>query len=388
MFTKKVSIIYLTKTKLKLAVVKLGKDPQIIKSDETSWNKDSLGDSFKQAKKQLKSKSIRILLGDDLSYVLSLNIPFDTKSKDERQLIETKIKPEIPEILSSDDWDFKETGRKTQKDKQVIAFAPVKSSFTLISQALVDSGLKAEAIEPAVVAKIRNTDPVIGIALKKDLKGKDEKVLNLNIKKLLPSKPKDNVTGPDPVTKKGSEEASSKPKPIKDSPSPLVTPKSDKPKLNKNIIIVFIVTLVLGALVTGGILVQRSALEKRPTPTPTPLAIPSPSPNPTPTPSPSPEPEIVLSDHKVQALNGTGGRGVAGAVKDILEAEGFEDVKADNADELDHVKTTIQLKADIPDAVWNTIERALNSDYDLVKSDDPLTEDSDYDVIITVGELI
>jgi len=58
MFTKKISIIYLTKDKLKLAVIKLGKNPKILKSDETDWNKDSLAESFRQAKKQLKTKSI------------------------------------------------------------------------------------------------------------------------------------------------------------------------------------------------------------------------------------------------------------------------------------------------------------------------------------------
>ncbi len=400
MFTKKIPIIYLSKTKLKVVLVKLGKEPKVVKADETGWNKDSLADSFKQAKKQLKAKTIRLLLADDLSYVLQLNIPFNTKPADERKLIEEKIKPEIPEILEHDDWDFKETGRKTQKDKQVIAFAPVKSAFTLISQALTDANLKVEAIEPEVVSKVRNNDPLIGIALKKDLKGKDEKVLNLNLKKLLPSKPK--VTGSDPVTDKSKPEAtkpSTDKKPdgselqAKADPDKIGTssePKKEpeKPKVNKSLIIIFAVTLALGALVTGGILVQKSALEKRPSPTPTPLIIASPEPSPSPTPSPSPEPEIVLSEYKIQSLNGTGGKGIAGAVKDLLEAEGFEDVDADNADELDHTQTTVQLKQDTPDAVWNTIERALNSDYDLVKSKEPLTEDSDYDVIITVGELI
>ncbi|MFH2061523.1 MAG: hypothetical protein ABIJ43_00900, partial [Candidatus Beckwithbacteria bacterium] len=183
MFTKKIPIIYLTKNKLKVVLVKLGKEPKVLKADETSWNKDSLAELFKQAKKQLKTKSVRILLAEDLSYVLQLNIPFDTKLKNERSLIEEKIKSEIPEILEDDDWDFKETGRKTQSDKQVIAFAPVKSSFTLISQALTDAGLKVEAIEPEVVSKIRHENPLIGLALKTDLKGKDEKVLNLKPKK-------------------------------------------------------------------------------------------------------------------------------------------------------------------------------------------------------------
>jgi len=386
MFTKKIPIIYLTKDKLKVVLVKLGKQPKIIKSDETGWNKDSLADSFKQAKKQLKAKTIRLLLADDLSYVLQLNIPFDTKLNNERQLVEEKIKTEIPEILDHDDWDYKETGRKTQNDKQIIAFAPVQSAFTLISQALADANLKVEAVEPEVVSKIRNTNPLIGIALKKDLKGKDEKVLNITPKKLEPlgselpvPRPRDD---PDAVG------TSSEPEKISSKDS--LEPKKEvkKPKVNKTLIISFLTTLILGALIAGGILVQRSALEKRPSPTPTPLVIPSQEPSPTPTPLPSPEPEIILSDYTIQVLNGTGGKGVAGVVKDLLEAEGFEEINADNAEELNYQKTTIQLKVDTPDAVWSTIDRTLNSDYDLEKSESPLSKDSDYDVIITVGELL
>ncbi len=397
MFTKKIPILYLSKSKLKVVLVTLGKEPKVIKSDETGWNKDSLADSFKQAKKQLKAKSVRLLLADDLSYVLELNIPFDTKPADERKLIKDLIKPEIPEILEADDWDFKETGRKTQKDKQIIAFAPVKSSFSLISQALTDANLKVEAIEPEVVSKVRNSNPLIGMALKQDLKGKDEKVLNLNIKKLIPTKPKPtkkskSKEAPKPTTEKPESEVKPSPETKTPTPQPAAPkstpPEPEKPRVNKNLVIIFSVTLALGALVTGGILVQRSALEKRPSPTPSPRVFASPTPNPSPTPSPSPEPEVVLSDYKIVSLNGTGGRGVAGAVKDILEAEGFEDVEAANAQKLNHTKTTVQLKSNTPDAVWDTIERALNSDYDLVKSETNLTEDDDYDVIITVGELL
>lgn len=392
MFAKKIPIIYLSKTKLKVALIKLGKNPKIIKTDETGWNKDSLGESFKQAKKQLKSKSIRILLGDDLSYVLSLNIPFDTKSSDERELIKDKIKPEIPEILEHDDWDFKETGRKTQKDKQVIAFAPVKSVFSLISQSLADANLKLQAIEPEIVSKIRNENPLIGIALKKDLKGKDEKVLNLIPKKLktLQSKvEKSSVTllakaDPDAIS------ASLKPKKVKTSektpPPPSTNPQTLK--INKTIIIIFVITLALGSLVTGGILVQRNALESRPNSTPAPLIIPSPEPSPTPSPSPSPEPEIVLSDYKIQALNGTGGKGVAGAVKDLLEENGFKDVAADNANKLNHQQTTVQLKENTPEKVWQTIEQTLNSAYEVTRSAELLADDSKYNVIITVGEKV
>lgn len=390
MFTKKIPIIYLTKDKLKLVLVKLGKEPKVLKSDEISWNKDSLGESFKQAKKQLKTKTIRLLLADNLSYILQLNIPFDVKSANEKDLVKSKIKPEMPEILESEDWGFKESGRKTQSDKQIIAFAPVKSSFSLISQALVDAGLKAEAVEPEVISKIRHENPLIGIALKTDLKGKDERTLNIIPKKLLPSKPKPEKT--QVVTPKDGSKLQVKadPKQSQGTNSELKKKsppdKPQKSKINKTFIIIFLTTLVLGSLITGGILVQRNALESRPSPTPSSLAIASPEPTPSPTPSPSPEPKIILSDFKIQALNGTGGKGVAGAVKDLLEAEGFEGVKADNAPKLDHIESIVQLKADTPNAVWEIINQILNTDYDLVKNIEPLTDDNDYDVIITVGQ--
>ncbi|MEA3355433.1 MAG: LytR C-terminal domain-containing protein [Patescibacteria group bacterium] len=377
MFNKKIPIIYLTKDKLKAVLVKTGKAPAIIKSDEITWSKDSLDKAFVQVKKQLKTKSIRILLSDELSYVLSLNIPFNTKVKDERKLIEEKIKPEIPEILENENWDFKETGRKTQSDKQIIAFAPVKSIFTLISQALVDANLKLQAIEPKTISKIRNPNPVIGLALKKDLKGRDEKVLNLSLKKLSPTKLK--------PSKSQSSELPAVRNEVKDSSEP----KKLKPKPNKTLIIAFIVTLTLGALITGGILVQRNALQNNLKPSPSPLIVASPNPTPSPSPSPSPEPEIevTLSDYKILVLNGTGGRGVAGTVKDILEAKDFVEIIADNADELDHQKTSVQLKTNTPETVWTIIERSLNSDYDLIKNQTPLTDDNEYDVIITVGKL-
>ncbi|MFH1280286.1 MAG: hypothetical protein ABII08_01575, partial [Candidatus Beckwithbacteria bacterium] len=306
MFTKKIPIIYLTKNKLKVVLVKLGKEPKVLKADETSWNKDSLAELFKQAKKQLKTKSVRILLAEDLSYVLQLNIPFDTKLKNERSLIEEKIKSEIPEILEDDDWDFKETGRKTQSDKQVIAFAPVKSSFTLISQALTDAGLKVEAIEPEVVSKIRHENPLIGLALKTDLKGKDEKVLNLKPKKLIQSPPQsktDDGSATLPAQAgnevKDSSELKKETKPPQRKDGPFLEKKP--PLVSKTLLIVFLVTFALSALIIGGILVQRNALESRSTPSPTPLLTATPEPTIDPTPSPlpslSPEPEIVLSEY-------------------------------------------------------------------------------------------
>ena len=95
---------------------------------------------------------------------------------------------------------------------------------------------------------------------------------------------------------------------------------------------------------------------------------PSPEPPPSPSPSPSSKPEIVLTNYKVLALNGTGGKGVAAAVKNILEAQGFENIKADNADSFNFAATEVQLKKDIPNEIWKAIEKALSSNADTVLS--------------------
>ena len=374
MFNKKIPIIYLSKTKLKVALVKLDREPKIVKSDETGWNKDSLTDSFKQAKKQLKAKTVRLLLADDLAYILEFNIPFDTKPSKERTVVKKRVQAEVPEILEHDDWDFKETGRKTQKDKQIIAFAPVKSAFSLISESFTNANVEVAAIEPETISKIRHKNPLIGLALKTDLKGKDKKVLNLKLKKILSSK--------------STPKSEKKELPKSDSKiyEPTVESEKKPPLVNKTFIIIFLITFILSGLVIGGILVQNNALQSRPNPTPSPLVIASPSPIPTPTPSPSPKPEIVLADYKILALNGTGGKGVAAAVKEILEQKGFEDIKADNADSFDFTQTEVQLKPETPEKIWQTIEASLTESYEVTQSAELLEDDSQYDVIITVGE--
>lgn len=374
MFNKKIPIIYLSKTKLKVALVKLDREPKIVKSDETGWNKDSLTDSFKQAKKQLKAKTVRLLLADDLAYILEFNIPFDTKPSKERQVVKKRVQAEVPEILEHDDWDFKETGRKTQKEKQIIAFAPVKSAFSLISESFTNANVEVAAIEPEAISKIRHKDPFIGLALKTDLKGKDKKVLNLKLKKFLSSKP--------------TPKSEKKELPKSDSKiyEPTVESEPPSPPVNKTFIIIFLITFILSGLVIGGILVQNNALQSRPSPTPSPLVISSPKPTPTPTPSPSPEPKIILSDFKILVLNGTGGKGIAAAVKDILEQQGFEDIKADNADSFGFTQTEIQLKSETPEKIWQIIEQALTESYEVTQSAELLKADSQYDAVITVGE--
>ena len=354
MFSHKIPILYFSKDKLKVSLVSVGKSPKVLKTDETGWTSESLKATLIQAKKQLKISNFRLLLADDLSYVVTLKIPLSTPEDKARQLVLDKLTSLIPEILTNQDWDFKETGKKDQTEKEVIAFAPVQDKFLIISQALSEAGIDTEAIEPEVIARFRNEDPLIGLALKSDLKGKDEKVLNII------------------------------PKPPKPTKQSLV---------NKQQLIIFLIILILAGLVVGGVLTSRNALNKNTknlpdstaeiTAPPLPIIEASSSAQA----SPSAQPAIDLTKYKLQVLNGTGGKGVAAAVKDILLAEGFTTITADNADTQNFTLTQVELKLDTPEQIFSTIEQALNDAYEVTRSAKLLTVGSDYDVVITVGQL-
>jgi hypothetical protein len=98
------------------------------------------------------------------------------------------------------------------------------------------------------------------------------------------------------------------------------------------------------------------------------------------------EKEVDLSEYSVQILNGTGGTGVAAAAKQELDNEGFGDLVTGNASAFDYEETEVALKEDVPGSVFEVIKDALEDKYTVVKSKDEVEEDSDYDVVITVGE--
>jgi len=363
MFTKKQAIVFITKDKIKITLVVLGKVPKITPLAEFVWNKDSLLASFQQVKSQIPGKKIRLLLGDDLSYTTNLNIPANIQPKDERQTVTEKVKEVIPELLNNQDWDYKQTGKTNQTDKEIIVFAPVKDKFLLINTAIQQAGLQLEAVEPQIIAKIRNDDPIIGLALKKDLKGEDKTVLNI-----VPEKIKQ------PETPKSPE-----------------SPPAKKPLIKKSYIIIFFIILAISALIIGGINISNNALNKKPVPSPKVLSktvatksISSPSPQASA--SASPQPVFKPADYKIQVLNGFGGKGVASAVKDILLTKGFTDIDTDNADSFDYTATEISLKSNSPAKLFQTIDQALNSLYEVTRSAQLLTSKSEYAVVIIVGE--
>jgi hypothetical protein len=169
--------------------------------------------------------------------------------------------------------------------------------------------------------------------------------------------------------------------------SELKPEKTSNPKSNKGLFVALAITLIVGGALTGGILYSRSASTNqdiRSKAAETPEAVVTEVVTETPTPTPE---EIDLSKYTLQIQNGSGTAGQAGAVDELLQAEGFAEAETANADSYDYEDTEVQLKAGTPKAVYSAIERALNSDYTVVSAD-TLEENSDFDVVIVVGQKI
>ena len=78
--------------------------------------------------------------------------------------------------------------------------------------------------------------------------------------------------------------------------------------------------------------------------------------------------------------------GEAASVADTLKFEGFEQIDTTNASSSGFVKTEVRVKKGAPDFLFEVINKALNSDYDMSLSDDNLEDSSAYDAIIIVGK--
>lgn len=96
---------------------------------------------------------------------------------------------------------------------------------------------------------------------------------------------------------------------------------------------------------------------------------------------------VDLSKYKVQVLNGSGVSGEAGKAQGYLEGVGFKDLKTGNASSFGATSTQVAFKKDIPDEVFTKVKGALDAYYvDVTKSDKPLDDKSQYDIVITVGK--
>ncbi len=146
--------------------------------------------------------------------------------------------------------------------------------------------------------------------------------------------------------------------------------------------LVFIFGLVIGAGLIGGVFYYKVKMEGI---TRTTIIKETPKPEEKeqePTPSPQPK-EVNVKNLKVLILNGSGIKGEAKKVEDLLKKEDFENNETGNADSYNYTDTLVYLKETIGEGIYEKIEKSL-SGFSLKK--DILEEDSLYDIKIIIGK--
>jgi hypothetical protein len=396
MLRKTKIIVAITGDKIVGARVKLARQNKIEKSIAFGWKPETLDMVLSKMKTQLKAKRIRVLIGDDLSYVLRLTMPSTLGKKEEKEYLAKKISEQIPEELSDTQWDYKElyldaTKKPSKEEKKVVVFSPVKGFFEKLSRALEKLDLVVEAIEPEVIAKTRDTDPIIGLAMKKDIKGKDEDVLNIE--------PLETVTveNEDESEELLTEEARRMEKKAegtkqedsqKEGIKKVESRKKKYPLARKLLtaallLVALVVVLILIFFYISGIRKETDFTQSSET---TEESVEEKGSDEAEKVETEREPKAVLSEYKVQILNGSGIAGEALVVSEILQAEGFVDIEMANAASYDYTNTEIKLKEQVPEKVYSTLNRALDSEYLLKRLDSYLDSGSDFDVVIVAGQ--
>lgn len=376
------------------------------------WDGVSLDDVFGRIKKELKIDEIRIVLGNDVSFVTAINMGDMFVS---RENVLKMVKSWMPFEIDNDCFDWKIV-TLSSKEEWVQVVALEKELLMSLSSAVLKHGLKVDLItaigvilgektkdrevpviirwsekeQLSVVAVNGLIDLVVSDIPEEDLmvyakgkwglavnpetvvlsggdfslseavflvktKGDDRLVLNLPIlKQIIAPEKLENETEDKFVPEKIEE---SKP----------------KSKLWIYLLILVIVSGI-GVVVMYNAGLFESLISKKTVE----VVVPSISPTPEITIEPSP---VDLTSFSIQVLNGSGVTGEAASIKTLLINQGFESVDVGNAEATN--EGVIRSKIEIPKAVLDIAEN-ITDDY---KMGEPviLTSESEYDLIVVVG---
>lgn len=162
---------------------------------------------------------------------------------------------------------------------------------------------------------------------------------------------------------------------------------------SKKSVVFFIAIMLLVAFIVmalaGGIYVYLNGVKNLPSstssfeiPFPTSAALATPVPSPSASSSATSKPDYSLFN--VSVLNGSGAIGAATNVRDLVQKGGFKVSYVGNADNFNFPDTIIQVKNTVSADVVAALRNLLVSTYS-VKIGSPLTAQSRYDIVITVG---
>lgn len=343
-------VIFISKELIKAARVTT--DPQLKILSEKEWPLEdiNLPAIFKEIKSYFKSNKARLVLEDSLVYLTQVQIPTTIKEEEQRKAVHAQVEALIPELLTNTDWDYKIDGEEADKFNATV-FAPVKGRYEKIKEAAKVAGLELEAIEPQSFSIKRNENALLGLALKKDIKGKDSEVMNL-------AKTKEMK-----INEKESANTAAQSGNIQEKKAP-----------NKKAIMLGFGIFTALLLIGGGIylVVTLVGKDKPNTNTPVPIVTPQPTPQASPasnlvqeaSPSAQVEPveEVDLADYTISVLNGSGTPGVAALAKEALLEEGFETITTGNAASFTGTSTLIEYGKQTPQKVLDSITTVLEGE--------------------------
>lgn len=145
MFGNKKSILFITKSKVKITKVSLGKSKETI-IGEFDWTYETLSNSLSKFTKII-GNSARLVLSEDFFYVILLSFPYDTILN--KDIIRQKAQELIPENLNETVWDYREIPSvSSSQSKKIQVAAAVKKLFENLSWLILKSGLHVEQLEP------------------------------------------------------------------------------------------------------------------------------------------------------------------------------------------------------------------------------------------------
>lgn len=190
-------------------------------------------------------------------------------------------------------------------------------------------------------------------------------------------------------------------------PTPALDKKPASKKRKRFVFLFFAIVFILLLIYVGSKVLNsnKSSQEADITPTPTeefiiPTDIPAPTEEltstPTQKPTAIPTPKSSTSsidkttkldrkDLTVIVQNGSGEKGVAGKVADILKGIGYNVTSTTNADNFDYSDITIQVKSTKSDFL-PVLKKDLSSDYTIGSSTSDLSSSSSADAVVIVGK--
>lgn len=378
MFTKKIHVLHISKALITLHEVRSNSTAEIKKVYESEWSEKTLQAICDQLIADFDLKKVRLLFSGDCAYVIKYTLAKDIPRDAERAQLFTQMTSLIPETFTDDEWDFKELKTKDSKKKTYLIFVPVMSCYKSISAALSKAHIQVEAIESTQLAQIRHKNPVMGIALKEDLQGKDDEVLNLKLSHNFTETTNGTIS-------KLSTQSEDEPVQIK-----------SEQLLSKKYLLALLLTVLAALILIPSLLYlqknkhtannfNRSLTDKiQPTETPNPTQLP-------PTDllaavTASATVQINFGEYSVSVLNASGTPKAASTVATLLKENGFSTVTVGNSTVSGQVRTNIQVKESSVSAQLSERLSVILDVYNVQIDNSYLPNDFKYDVLIKVGK--